>query len=79
MIRYVIINSITIDSYGYMAVGCWYGRYGYIIALYNAINGTYLDFFQLSSYQPSNYPSFTAVDASERFVIMSQTAIYIYY
>ena len=65
------IVSINIDSFGYMAVGCWGGV---PISLYNANDGTYLN--QLV---PSHAPLFTAVDASGRFVSMSTKAIDIYY
>ena len=65
--------SITIDAFGYMAVGC----NDFLISLYNAYYGTYLNLqFQLA---PSNVPYFTAVDVSGRFVSMSSSAIDIYY
>ena len=65
------IFSITIDLFGYMAVGCWNGP----IALYNANNGTYLNLTLATSY----WPFATAVDASGRFVSISFYAIDIYY
>ena len=65
------ISSITFDSFGYMAVGCWYNQ----VALYNAYNGSYLN-LQLAT---SNYPSFTVVDASGRLVSLSNNVIDIYY
>ena len=63
--------SITIDSFGYMAVSCWNGP----IALYNANYGSYLNFTLVTSYYPWN----TAVDANGRFASMSNYAINIYY
>ena len=66
------INSITFDSFGYMAVSC-YGNS--IVALYNAINGTYLT--SLAEISSSSF--FTAVDGSGRFVSVSYTAIDIFY
>ena len=73
------INSIAIDSFGYMAVGCFavsgnFPDNPYTIALYNANNRAYLN--QLAtSYQPY----VTVVDAYGRFVSISPRAIYIYY
>ena len=66
-----LIPSLTFDSFGYMAVGCWDG----LIYLYNATNVTYLN-LQLTS---SRIPSTTAVDASGRFLSISSSAIDIYY
>ena len=65
------VLSITIDSFGYMAVSCWNG----LIAFYNANNRTYLNLTLVTSYYPWN----TAVDANGRFVSMSNYAIDIYY
>ena len=65
------LNSVSIDSFGYMAVSCWGGS----ILLYNAYNGTFLN-LQLAA---SSNSWFTAVDASGRFVSMSSYAIDIYY
>ena len=64
-------HSITIDSFGFMAVGC---RNENGISLYNAYNGTYLN-LQLAT---SNFPELTAVDASGRFVSIGYS-IDIYY
>ena len=64
------IGSITIDSFGYMAVGC-----GSQISLYSANNCTFLN--QLLEISPT--PLFTAVDSIGRFVSMNRTVIDIYY
>ena len=65
-----IIVSITIDSFGYMAVSC----NGGLIALYNANNGTYLN--QIAA---SYNPYYTDVDASGRFVSIGSNVLDIYY
>ena len=56
-----------------MAVSCYNT---YIIGLYNAGDGTYLN-LTLASY--SGYSYFTAVDASGRFISMSRYGIDAYY
>ena len=55
------LDSINIDSFGYMAVGC----FGFI-ALYNSYNGIYLN----QKLEISDVSYLTAVDASGRFISM---------
>ena len=70
------MRSMTIDSFGYMAVGCDYGKNVATLVLYNANNDSYLN-LQLATSGSVSY--FTAVDASGRLVSLSSSAIDIYY
>ena len=65
------ISSITVDSFGYMAISC-----GTIVTLYDSNINEHEMNFNIST---SESPRTTAIDSNGRFIVMAQKTLDIYY
>ena len=65
------ISSITVDSFGYLAMSCFASNQ---VVVYDS-NGNYMN----TSTSTSPNPYITAIDSKGRFVLMSSTSLDIYY